>query len=469
MGRAALALADAPGHELRPARGARRHPVAVLPRGPPRAARTSTAGSGPTTRPSGAASRRLGRRPRAAGRRADRRLPDPPHHRPPARQLQHRRADRRLRVAAARRRDHRPVARGRRRARRSPTGEPVRVISRRGERRGAGARRRRAAAGTGLHDDPLPRRGRHERAHDQGRPTRRAARPSSRPPRSDWRRCPGRVPALWTFASWPPRPPRPSGTPSDAVRSEPRRDGRAATARPPTPGPPAPAPRPAVAGTCCCPPSTPCNDRVGWISRGGLDYVCRRLLGRAGRGVRRRLLLRPVRAGAPPAARACTCATTSPAPWPDPGSHALPARSTCCRARASALCERAPAALAAWRPVATPSAAPRPDGRAEDRGAVRCPRPASRRSCSCAGSASSTRQPRRLPRARRLRRAAQGDRDRARPACSTSCTSGLVGRGGAAFPTGRKWEAVAAPARPPPLPRLPTPTRASRARSRTAC
>ena len=48
MGRAALALADARRHELRPARGARRHPVAVPGRGPSRLAVPARAAVGAT-------------------------------------------------------------------------------------------------------------------------------------------------------------------------------------------------------------------------------------------------------------------------------------------------------------------------------------------------------------------------------------------------------------------------------------
>ena len=108
---------------------ARRHPVAVPDRGPsghavPARAAVGGAGRGPA----GAV---LGRRARAAGRRARRRVPDPADHRPPARLVQHRRADRRLHLAAAPRRVARPVARGRRAARLAD-GEIVRVVSRRG-------------------------------------------------------------------------------------------------------------------------------------------------------------------------------------------------------------------------------------------------------------------------------------------------------------------------------------------------
>ena len=48
LGRAALAVADARRHELRAARGARRHPVAVPGRASTRARRSCTRGSGPS-------------------------------------------------------------------------------------------------------------------------------------------------------------------------------------------------------------------------------------------------------------------------------------------------------------------------------------------------------------------------------------------------------------------------------------
>ena len=98
------------------------------------------------------------RRARAAGRRARRRVPAAAHHRPPARLVQHRRADRRLRLAAAARRDARPLARGRRALRRRATASWCGSVSRRGSVRRAGALRPRAAAGPGVHDAALPRR-----------------------------------------------------------------------------------------------------------------------------------------------------------------------------------------------------------------------------------------------------------------------------------------------------------------------
>ena len=53
--------------------------------------------------------------------------------------------------------------------------------------------------------------------------------------------------------------------------------------------------------------------RVGWISPAALGYVCRRLTIPPGRGLRRRQLLRPVRARAAGAAWSPTSAPTSPA------------------------------------------------------------------------------------------------------------------------------------------------------------
>ena len=58
----------------------------------------------------------------------------------------------------------------------------------------------------------------------------------------------------------------------------------------------------------------------------------------------------------------------------------------------------------------------------------------------------------------------------ARTACSARwSTRKLVGRGGAAFPTGRKWEARGRASRGARSTSSATPTRASRARSRTGC
>ncbi len=107
--RAAVALADARGHELRAAGRPRRHPMAVprrgrpgraLPPWPPLGRRRR----GPRSLPAG--------RARSAGRHARRRLPAAPDDRPEARVLQHGRPDGRLRVAAARRRRGDPARAG---------------------------------------------------------------------------------------------------------------------------------------------------------------------------------------------------------------------------------------------------------------------------------------------------------------------------------------------------------------------
>ncbi len=89
------------------------------------------------------------------------------HDRSAPRFVQHRGADGRVHVAAAPRGDDRRLARGRRAARPRRSGvrrgvEPSRIG------RGAGARRRGAASRSRVHDVPLPRPGRHERAHDRG-------------------------------------------------------------------------------------------------------------------------------------------------------------------------------------------------------------------------------------------------------------------------------------------------------------
>ena len=118
LGRAALALADAPRHALRPPRGARRHPVAVPRRGAPRLAVPARAPLGrPAGGPAGAVLRRRGE---AAVRGARRRLPDPAHDGSAPRVVQHRRAVEPLPLAAPPRRVARPLARGRR----APRGRP---------------------------------------------------------------------------------------------------------------------------------------------------------------------------------------------------------------------------------------------------------------------------------------------------------------------------------------------------------
>ena len=91
LGRGALAVADARRHAVRPAGGARRHPVAVPGRGPSRLADPARAALARPGR--GAAGAVHGRRAPAAVRVGRRRVPAAAHHRPPARVVQHRRPD----------------------------------------------------------------------------------------------------------------------------------------------------------------------------------------------------------------------------------------------------------------------------------------------------------------------------------------------------------------------------------------
>ena len=106
------------------------------------------------------------RRGRSAVRQALEGVPAAPHHRPPAGLVQHRRADRRLQLAAAPARGARAVhrrRRGARRERRRPRAHHL--AQRRGGR--PGARRPRAAPGARVHDAALPRRGGDEHPHHQ--------------------------------------------------------------------------------------------------------------------------------------------------------------------------------------------------------------------------------------------------------------------------------------------------------------
>src|SRR5581483_5412111 len=162
--RGAAPLPHARRHELRTTRGARRHPVAVLGRRSSRRAvpaRTAVGARGREARavPGGAAL--------ASRRRARRGLPAAPHDRTEARVVQHRRADEPVLLAAPRRRRGAAGLAGRRRAlrprRRRPRAHHV------APRRGRGARRLRhhAAARARVHEPALPRARRDERADDR--------------------------------------------------------------------------------------------------------------------------------------------------------------------------------------------------------------------------------------------------------------------------------------------------------------
>ena len=261
--------------------------------------------------------------------------------------------------------------------------------------------------------------------------------------------------------------------------------------------------RRAPGGTCCCPRCTPLQARVGWISEGALNYICRAADRAAGRGLRRR-----------DASTRCSRSTPRPAErrarlrrhrLPVAGARTSSARELERSARARAgdgagtagatwlrspclgLCEQAPAALVT-----------RGGGAASSDGARR--RPTRRRVAGAARGAEAARRIARRRRpvaaARRARRcgccAAIGTRRSRRASTTTAPHGGYAalrralelgpdgrdprgdrrrsssGRGGAAFPTGRKWEAVAARSRRARTTSSATPTSPSPARSRTA-
>ena len=182
VGRAALALADARRHELRPARGARRPPVAVPGRGAPGLAVPARAALGGAARgPAGAvlaSSRRsgpfealdadypirltTGRRLESYNTGAQTNLYRSPLHRGESLDLSPEDAER-LELA---------------------DGEIVARLLAPRLGRGAGPDRPVAAARARVHDVPLPGPGRHEPAHDRRHRPEVAARPSSRRPRS---------------------------------------------------------------------------------------------------------------------------------------------------------------------------------------------------------------------------------------------------------------------------------------------
>ena len=162
LGRVPLALADASRDGLRPARGAPRAPVALPRRRAPGVALPPRAAVGRSRR--GAARAVQRRRGKAALRGARRRLPDPAHDRAAPRVLQHGRAVEPVPLAAPPRRVPRPLARGRGASRGLRGRGRARVVAaRRG--RGSGADRPVPSGGAGVHDLPLPRRGRREPAH----------------------------------------------------------------------------------------------------------------------------------------------------------------------------------------------------------------------------------------------------------------------------------------------------------------
>ena len=191
-----------------------------------------------------------------------------------------------------------------------------------------------------------------------------------------------------------------------------------------------------------------------------------RLTVAAGRRVRRRDVLRAVLDDAAAAERACTCATTSPACAPAPrrsaptlesdirpGGHAAARGQDDVAAQPVPWPVRPRAGGARHRGGRHLNRASRRAGRALHRADERrmtkarshvesaIPHSRTTRSCGCCGASATIDpgQPRRLSRARRLRRAAQGASSSVRSGVIREViASKLVGRGGAAFPTGRK-------------------------------
>ena len=203
--------------------------------------------------------------------------------------------------------------------------------------------------------------------------------------------------------------------------------------------------------------------RVGWISEGGLNYACERLRCR-----------RPRRTASRPSTR-CSASRSARGPWSTSVTTwraASRAGRSCCRVAARrprrrdwarspclGMCERAPALLAQGSGEAADVVArggDRGDASARswrrDRGAWRAPScsaeartPAARRTgCSPRVGRTSIPSRRRVSLARRLRGARARAIELGPDAVIQQVTDAkLLGRGGAAFPTGVKWRAVA--------------------------
>ena len=254
------------------------------------------------------------------------------------------------------------------------------------------------------------------------------------------------------------------------------------------------------------------QDRIGWISQGALNHACRRLTvppadayGVASFYALLSTVPRPARVVHVCDDMACRLAgaericadlerTLGPAGHPREGADATWMRSPCL-----GQCERAPAALFTIAGDPPVRFATGPQGASGILRGLEDPATADR--SGLAGREDTRPSPERLAalrrfvpqagdtglrllarvgridptsltdfrRQRRLPRAADGHRvGTRRTVIEEIITAEVQGRGGAAFPAGRKWAAVARGVRLPPSTSCATRTRPSRARSRTA-
>ena len=436
----------------------------------------------------------FGRRGPRPVRGARRRVPDPAHDRPPARVVQHRRADEPLQLAAPPWRVSRPLAGGCRAARARRRRDRARVIAPR-LGRGAAADRPVAAARSRVHDLPLPGPGRHEpaddRCHrsevrhgrvqgrrDQGREARPGrARRARRRRRAGHRRRAGVMDLHLVPGA---EPTAAESAALDHVLGA-ARDGWDGGER-------LLGPEGNTASTghdsrarrhLLLPALWALQERIGWISPGGLNELCRRLTippadayGVATFYAMLAVEPRPARVVHVCEDIACRCNGSDELiaqleeRFGGEGELSADGSTTWYRSPCLGQCDRAPAALvgdAGDEPA-------RADARADD-GRCRARRPRRWRARAGAGdraaaggrriaAAASPRrladrgQPRRVPRPRRLRSASA--RRRARPGRRDPGAEGLeaAGPGRRSLPDRRQVGGGRAPARAAALPRL---------------
>ncbi len=377
----------------------------------------------------------------APAERAHRRVPPATHHRTGARLVQHRACrsggfESPIRSGDAL--DVHPGRRGRARSRRRRAGAGVVAAGVRSRCRSASSP---TCPGAGVHHLPLPRTGRHQRADQRrlGPPVGHRRVQGGRGPHRRSSTARDRVTDLHLTADRPDR--GRAGRAGRRRRCPPGRERRARSR--PTGGARRPRPEGGERRHLLLPALHALQHHAGWISPGGLN-----LRGRAPPGS-----ARPRPTASPPStscsaptppghepARPITSASTRPAR--SPARDDLAASSAADGAGCTAA--RAWGSASGPRPVfvqgvgASPTTSPPTPTRS------RCPRPANLACACCAESGSSTR-PASTPTARtaatgRSARAV-GARARRRDRCRHRRRA--LGRGGAAFPTGRKWRAVA--------------------------